>query len=1046
MTIRKIAEGLSHFTIEQWERIAKLVGIQADLDEQLSQADAERIVNAGREIWNKVQLMEQKTPEVAPVPAPAPAPAPVPVAADAGDDPDSEPEEFLGYSVSTVDTDEQPPSTKEARAIENMSSLIRDYKTFIDLSSLLAPQSLKAMPHLIEMLDQNKRKLFLPKSASDALNHTAKEGDDETRNIAQNSIKHLKMLQSKGLLDIRGGVTENSTSAQDIYQSCAHFRMQHPLLVITQDKDLTTDLIALNRQESARGYVVRAKKFNKYGYLSNVKDPPPVVNSSPKNNKPPKPAKHQGESGRFLLASQPRREPDKLIPVTMVPAEGDEVYTAPGCSGVIRLTKKLAEGGEGLIYETNAAGMVAKIYKQTHITEYRREKVTKMVQAQLKFPGICFPEDVLYNNNGEFVGYLMQTARGVTLDNCMRKRKIGKYFPDWNRKDLAQLALTILDKIDYIHTAGLLIGDINEKNIMVVSPTEVFLVDTDSYQVNDLPCQVATPPFWAPELLDRQARGEFHAFSEILRTPQNEYFAVATLLFMIMMQGKPPYSHTDGGNMVDNIKEMHFPYADGQRGSDGVPEGAWRFMWSHLGYNIKQAFQKCFNKNFNKDKGYVNSAFNMKERLNIVAWLREMDRYHQYLCKVEENLREYNQKIEAGIIDGNIVPPPEDEQDLWLYPTRLKWARSKEGVYTLKHCKRCGKWTCHKQLSEEEKWCYECREKGEETKCAECGKDFIYTDYDKMRNAQRGVRHDTLLCRKCRKLKSERTDKEKREKREEWAKRSAVVYEGECQRPGCVKTAKILAWMAEEDKARYGEVRCWCNRHREIFADRGRIYNRGKGQNETKPAAPAHRPATSAAQPAAQRTAGATQTASAQRPTPTQRPAAAPAQRTTIQQRPAAAPVQRTTTTTQTVPAQRTTTQQRPAAAPIQRPAATPKNPVPPQTKKSSGSSGCFITTAACDYYGKPDDCRELTDFRSFRDNWLRHQPGGEELVREYYTIAPELVRRMRASADFPAICTEIWEDYLLPCQRMIHENRLEDCRDHYIAMVRHLQTRVGAV
>lgn len=48
---------------------------------------------------------------------------------------------------------------------------------------------------------------------------------------------------------------------------------------------------------------------------------------------------------------------------------------------------------------------------------------------------------------------------------------------------------------------------------------------------------------------------------------------------------------------------------------------------------------------------------------------------------------------------------------------------------------------------------------------------------------------------------------------------------------------------------------------------------------------------------------------------------------------------------------------------------------------------GCYITTAVCEFYGKPDDCYELTEFRKFRDEWLALQPDGELLIKNYCLI-----------------------------------------------------------
>lgn len=1010
MTLREVSAKITVISPERWAVIAKAVGLDVRMDDPLTAAQCQLLLDAGKRYW----MMQQKKQAAA--------------EAKVEPEPELEPEELRGYSVDVVELDDVPPSDKEAQALKNMENMIQERRVFIDLSSLLAPQSLKAFANLIPVLKKYWRKVILPESVVKELNRIVQEErDPDCKSIAQNSIRLLQDLQAAGLLDVRKSVTADSTPARDIYQSCSHFRMNYPLLVITQDENLTKDLIDLNRQESARGSNIFVKKFNKYGYLSNVIDPPP------KPQRAAKPSRQSAPSNRraFLRATQVRQEPDRLLNVTMLPGEGDLVYTDPECRGSIRLENRRAEGGEGCIFSTNTP-YVAKIYKKTHVTAYRQEKVTRMVEAQLEYPGICFPMNVLYNSHGEFVGYLMQEAKGVNLQNCMRMAKIARHFPDWTRKDLAQLALTILYKINYIHGKGLLIGDINENNFMVVSPTEVYLVDTDSYQVNDLPCQVAVEFFVAPELLDRQAKGEYKEFSEILRTVQNENFAVATLMFLILMQGKPPYSHANGGSMVQNIMKMHFPYADGAKGSSGAPEGTYRYIWSHLGYNIKQAFQKCFN----PEKG--TSPFNMKDRLSAEGWMIEMNRYHESLCKMEMLLADYKQKIASGLIDPKVVPPPEDEQDLWLYPKRLKWKRT-EGKYDLRRCVRCGEWSCVTQLREG--WCPECREVGEEAVCSECGEEFIYPEFEKRFGKNRGE----IICRDCHK-------KNRREREKLYQERNEVFYKGPCERPGCCNTARITKGMAADDMKNAGEVFKWCDDCRRIFlaAKYRRNGNRNYGGNapqrnaKTGNAAPAASIQPPAA-PAQQRPA-----ASAQRPASTaQRPAS-------TAQRPASAYQPRPAT-----PSPRPDTQfnslydkyvqsgnagQKPAdskgrpAASAQRPAAQTK----PQPKKSSGSNGCFITTAVCDYLGKPDDCQELMDFRRFRDSWLRHQPGGEALVREYYETAPELVRRMHASDAYADICTEIWRDYLLPCQKMIHEDRLEDCRDHYVAMVRHLQERVG--
>lgn len=102
----------------------------------------------------------------------------------------------------------------------------------------------------------------------------------------------------------------------------------------------------------------------------------------------------------------------------------------------------------------------------------------------------------------------------------------------------------------------------------------------------------------------------------------------------------------------------------------------------------------------------------------------------------------------------------------------------------------------------------------------------------------------------------------------------------------------------------------------------------------------------------------------------------------------------------------------------------------------------CYITTAVCESLGKPDDCYELNLLREYRDQYLLKQPEGEALVREYYDIAPTIVKRMEREAEHMQLYQEIWHQYLLPCIRLIEEGRQEECQSVYEEMVNVLGRR----
>lgn len=72
----------------------------------------------------------------------------------------------------------------------------------------------------------------------------------------------------------------------------------------------------------------------------------------------------------------------------------------------------------------------------------------------------------------------------------------------------------------------------------------------------------------------------------------------------------------------------------------------------------------------------------------------------------------------------------------------------------------------------------------------------------------------------------------------------------------------------------------------------------------------------------------------------------------------------------------------------------------PHYERRGSGSSGCFLTTACCVYKGLPDDCYELQAMRRLRDEYIKKQSYGEQLISDYYSEAPIIVKMINESSD----------------------------------------------
>lgn len=105
-------------------------------------------------------------------------------------------------------------------------------------------------------------------------------------------------------------------------------------------------------------------------------------------------------------------------------------------------------------------------------------------------------------------------------------------------------------------------------------------------------------------------------------------------------------------------------------------------------------------------------------------------------------------------------------------------------------------------------------------------------------------------------------------------------------------------------------------------------------------------------------------------------------------------------------------------------------------------ASRCFITTAVCLTLGKPDRCEELSTMRSFRDQWLRNQPGGPELIEDYYKTAPGIVEEIDRKPERKSIYEAIYRNYILPCVEHAKRKEFTESQRIYVRMVETLKAQ----
>ncbi len=102
----------------------------------------------------------------------------------------------------------------------------------------------------------------------------------------------------------------------------------------------------------------------------------------------------------------------------------------------------------------------------------------------------------------------------------------------------------------------------------------------------------------------------------------------------------------------------------------------------------------------------------------------------------------------------------------------------------------------------------------------------------------------------------------------------------------------------------------------------------------------------------------------------------------------------------------------------------------------------CFITSAVCDWDGKPDDCEELATLRAFRDGYMCSTPEGRALVGEYYDIGPLITACIEFGDDPSRVLPQLRDEYILPCVQDIKDGKYEVCKARYVSMVRRLESK----
>lgn len=281
------------------------------------------------------------------------------------------------------------------------------------------------------------------------------------------------------------------------------------------------------------------------------------------------------------------------------------IYTNRDQQSIVT-TQELGRGGEGVVYTiAGRTDVVAKIYHPDQRTGQKQAKLTAMLSrpphdsgAKITPPHctLAWPVDLLFAQ-GQFAGFLMpHIERSPNIFALFNPKLRQQRFPNASRYFLHRSAQNLAAAVSALHAGGYVLGDVNQKNILVKPNALVTLVDTDSFQVCDgngmvQRCAVGVPEYTPPELQNK-------VLSNVDRQPYHDAFGLSVLIFQLLMEGYHPFT---GRPMVPMLREVDqlslhciakgiFPYA--QNNQVEAPPTAPNFLWLHP--NVQQLFLQAF--------------------------------------------------------------------------------------------------------------------------------------------------------------------------------------------------------------------------------------------------------------------------------------------------------------------------------------------------------------------------------------------------------------------------------------------------------------------
>ena len=239
-----------------------------------------------------------------------------------------------------------------------------------------------------------------------------------------------------------------------------------------------------------------------------------------------------------------------------VPHPGETVADASGTRFV--LADQIGQGGQGVVFATQAEGAAVKISTASDAAE-RRVLLERQIADVARMPLADLPVAApRYPLVGEVVGYTMTMLTGMTSLSALT-RELGEAFDEqWYlssgglRKRLRAIE-ALADVIVSLHARGLVYCDLSANNVLVsASPdrARLFLIDLDNLRpLDEPPRRIFTPHYAAPE------QGTTGA------TQASDLFSLMVVAFAVLTATNPFYGELLDAQPPEAYQDLPFAAA-----------------------------------------------------------------------------------------------------------------------------------------------------------------------------------------------------------------------------------------------------------------------------------------------------------------------------------------------------------------------------------------------------------------------------------------------------------------------------------------------------